>query len=107
MTMPSLLRCFQMYNQGMNQIIIQSSNNEELLRIIEYIQTSYVPNTIVIILNKSDHKLLQYNKQLSSFVIENNEKTKIFLCQNFQCQLPAISLDEFKNKFDPLILRNQ
>jgi len=44
MTMPTLVRCFDMYTQGMNEIIIQSSNQEEIIR---YIQTSYIPNLII------------------------------------------------------------
>ncbi|CAF4387172.1 unnamed protein product, partial [Adineta steineri] len=103
MTMPTMIRCFEMYTQGMNEIIIQSSNPEE---IIQYIQTSYVPNKIIINLNKkTDHKLIQYNKELTSFIDDKtNEQTRIFLCRNFQCQLPVSSLKEFKEKFDPLIL---
>ncbi|CAF1488948.1 unnamed protein product [Adineta steineri] len=103
MTMPTMIRCFEMYTQGMNEIIIQSSNPEE---IIQYIQTSYVPNKIIINLNKkTNHKLIQYNKELTSFIDDKtNEQTRIFLCRNFQCQLPVSSLKEFKEKFDPLIL---
>jgi len=104
MTMPTLIRCFEMYTQGMNEIIIQSSNQEEINRIIQYIQTSYIPNIIVFQINKNNSKLLQYNKQLTSLIDENNEQTKIFLCRNFQCQLPVTSFEEFKKKLDPLIL---
>jgi uncharacterized protein YyaL (SSP411 family) len=93
-----------MYTQGINEIIIQSSNQEEINRIIQYIQTSYIPNIIVFQINKNNSKLLQYNKQLTSLIDENNEQTKIFLCRNFQCQLPVTSFEEFKKKLDPLIL---
>lgn len=103
MTMPTLIRCFDIYTQGMNEIIIHSSNQDEFNRIQKLIQTSYIPNTIVIKLNKTN-KLLQYNKQLTSFINEKNEQTKIFLCRNFQCQLPVTSFEELKQKLDPLIL---
>jgi uncharacterized protein YyaL (SSP411 family) len=104
MTMPTMIRCFDMYTQGMNEIIIQSSNSEEILR---YIQTSYIPNLIILPLNKKTSKLIQYNQQLRSFVDDdddNNEQTKIFLCRNFQCQLPLTSFEALKEKLDPLIL---
>ena len=52
----TLIRCFEMYKQGMNEIIIQSSNQEEIHRIIRYIQTSYIPNIILFQLNKTDKK---------------------------------------------------
>jgi len=107
MTMPTMIRCFDMYTQGINEIIIQSSNEDELNRIHQYIQTSYIPNTILIKLNQTNHKLLQYNKQLTSFINEDNEQTRIFLCRNFQCQLPVTSFEEFKQKLDPLILTYQ
>ncbi|CAF4845138.1 unnamed protein product, partial [Rotaria magnacalcarata] len=104
MTMPSLIRCFEIYSQGMNEIIIQSSNNEDAQRIIQYIQTLFIPNVTVIHLNKTNHKLLQYNRQLTAFINEITEETKIFLCRNFQCQLPVTAFEEFKKKLDPLIL---
>jgi uncharacterized protein YyaL (SSP411 family) len=104
MTMPTLIRCFEMYNQGMNEIIIQSSNQEDINRIIQYIQTSYLPNMILIQLNKNNHKLLQFNKQLTSYINDDQLKTRIFLCRNFQCQLPVTSFEEFKEKIDPFIL---
>ncbi|CAM4801954.1 unnamed protein product [Rotaria magnacalcarata] len=104
MTMPSLIRCFEIYSQGMNEIIIQSSNNEDAQRIIQYIQTLFIPNVTVIHLNKTNHKLLQYNRQLTAFINEITEETKIFLCRNFQCQLPETAFEEFKKKLDPLIL---
>jgi uncharacterized protein YyaL (SSP411 family) len=104
MTMPTLVRCFDMYTQGMNEIIIQSSNQEEIIR---YIQTSYIPNLIIFPLNKNTSKLVQYNQQLRSFVDEKNEQTKIFLCRNFQCQLPLTSFEALKQKLDPLILTYQ
>ncbi|CAF3394115.1 unnamed protein product [Rotaria sp. Silwood1] len=105
MAMPTLIRCFDMYTHGINEIIIQSSNQAEIHRIIQYIQASYVPNTILIHMNKTNHKLLQYNQQLKSFMDENNKQTRIFLCRNFQCQLPVTSFEEFKRHFDPLILK--
>ncbi|CAF1030123.1 unnamed protein product [Adineta ricciae] len=101
MTMPTMIRCFEMYTQGMNEIVVQSSNNEEINR---YIQTSYLPNKIIINLIKPNHKLLQYNKHLTSFMDGTNEQTRIFLCKNFQCQLPVASFEDFKQKLDPLIL---
>jgi len=107
MTIPTLIRCFEIYKQGINEIIIQSSNQEEINRIIQYIQTSYIPNFILFQINKINDKFLQYNKQLTSFINENNEQTKIFLCKNFQCQLPVTSFEEFKQKLDPLILKYQ
>ncbi len=88
----------------MNEIIIQSNNQEEINKIIQYIQTSYLPNLILFQINKPDDKLLQYNKQLTSFIDENNEGTQIFLCRNFQCQLPVTSFEEFKEKLQSLIL---
>jgi uncharacterized protein YyaL (SSP411 family) len=105
MTMPTLIRCFEMYTQGMNEIIIQSSNQEEMNQIVQYIQTSYIPNVILFQINKSNSKLLPYNKQLKSFIDEKNEQTKIFLCRNFQCQLPVTSFEELKQKLDPLVLK--
>jgi len=96
-----------MYTQGMNEIIIQSFNQEEINRIIQYIQTSYIPNITLFQINETNHKLLQYNKQLTSFIDENNKQTKIFLCKNFQCQLPVTSFEEFKQKLDSLILTYQ
>jgi len=107
MTMPTLIRCLEMYTHGMNEIIIQSTNQEEINQIIQYIQTSFIPNIILFQLNKNNSKLLQYNKQLRSFVDDNNEQTKIFLCRNFQCQLPVTSFEEFKQKLDPLVLTYQ
>jgi uncharacterized protein YyaL (SSP411 family) len=107
MTMPTMIRCFDMYTKGMNEIIIQSSNQEEINRTIQYIQTSYIPNRIVIQLNKANHKLLQYNKQLKSFINEDHEQTRFFLCRNFQCQLPVTSFEEFKQKLEPLVLTHQ
>lgn len=104
MTMPTLIRCFEMYTQGMNEIIIQSNNQEEINKIIQYIQISYLPNLILFQINKLDDKLLQFNKQLTSFIDENNERTQIFLCRNFQCQLPVTSFEEFKEKLQSLIL---
>ncbi|UJR36689.1 hypothetical protein I4U23_029406 [Adineta vaga] len=101
MTMPTMIRCYEMYTQGINEILIQSSNLEEINR---YIQTSYLPNKIIINLTKSNNKLLQYNKQLTSYMDKTNEQTRIFLCRNFQCQLPVTSFEEFKQKLDPLIL---
>ena len=102
MTMPTMMRCFDMYTQGMNELIIQSSNRKEILR---YIQTSYLPNLIIIPLNKKTSKLIEYNQQLQSFTDDdNNEQTKIFLCRNFQCQLPLTSFEELKEKLDHLIL---
>jgi uncharacterized protein YyaL (SSP411 family) len=89
----------------MNEIIIQSSNQEEINRIVQYIQTSYIPNLILFQINKSNSKLLPYNKQLKSFIDEKNEQTKIFLCRNFQCQLPVTSFEELKQKLDPLVLK--
>jgi uncharacterized protein YyaL (SSP411 family) len=103
--MPTLIRCFEMYTQGMNEIIIQSSNQEEMNQIVQYIQTSYIPNLILFQINKSNSKLLPYNKQLTSFIDEKNEQTKIFLCRNFQCQLPVTSFEELKQKLDPLVLK--
>ncbi len=100
MTMPTMMRCFDMYTQGMNELIIQSTNPNEILR---YIQTSYLPNLIILPLNKKTSKLIQYNQQLQSFTDDNNEQTKIFLCRNFQCQLPLTSFEQLKEKLDPLI----
>lgn len=107
MTMPTLIRCFEMYTNGMNEIIIQSSNQDEIEKILQYIQTSYIPNIILFQINKIDDKLLQANQKLTSFIDENNQQTQIYLCRNFSCQLPVSSFEEFKQKLDPLILRYQ
>lgn len=108
MTMPTMMRCVDLYKHGMNEIIIQSSNDEEIRRITEYLQTSYLPNTIVIQLRHPTHPLVQYNQELKSLTEGNNgQTTKIFLCRNFQCELPVRSLDELKEKLDPLILAQQ
>ena len=101
MTMPTMIRCFDMYTQGMNEIIIQSTNEEEINQLIAYIQTSYIPNLIIF---RNNSKLHQWNKQLQSYFDQSNEQTKIFLCRNFQCQLPVTSFAEMKEKLDPLVL---
>lgn len=107
MTMPTMIRCFDMYTHGMNEMIIQSSNQEEIDHIIRYVQTSYLPNLILFQIKQNNSKLLQYNKQLRSYVEQPTDQTRIFLCRNFQCQLPVRSFDELKTKLDPLILTYQ
>jgi uncharacterized protein len=108
MTMPTMMRCVDLYKHGMNEIIIQSSNEEEIRRITAYLQTSYLPNAIVIQIRNATHSLVQYNQALKSFTDGNNEQTtKIFLCRHFQCELPVRSLDELKEKLDPLLLTQQ
>ena len=107
MTMPTMIRCLELYNAGMNEILIQSSDPEEISRIRTYLQTSYLPNMIVVHLNKAENKLLAHNKHLQAFANDqSDEKTRIFLCRNFQCQLPVSSLDELKEKLRPLILKH-
>ena len=105
MTIPTMIRCFEIFTRGMNEIIIQSSNQEEVHRIVQYIQTSYIPNLILIHMNQTNHKLLQYNKRLTSFTNESSKQTRIFLCQNFQCQLPITSFEEFRQNINSLILK--
>ena len=108
MTMPTMMRCLDLYKHGMNEIIIQSTDEEEIHRITQYLQTSYLPNTIVIRIRHSTHSLARYNQALKSFADGNNEQTtKIFLCRNFQCELPVRSLDELKEKLEPLVLASQ
>lgn len=98
-----------MYQHGMTELIIQTSNPEEFQQIKEYVQRSYLPNLIIIPLNAStNHALLKHNSMLQSFLNEKaDSKSRIYLCRNFQCQLPSTSFDELKKKLDPLILTYQ
>ena len=106
MTMPTLLRCVEMYKHGMNEIIIQSSNIQERTQIIEYLQTSYLPNVILFQFDKISSKFFEINQQLQSFRTSN--ETNIYICRNFQCQSPLTSFEQLKDKFERLIFaKNQ
>lgn len=107
MTMPTMMRCFDMYTQGMNEIIIQSSNDQDIDQIIRYVQTSYLPNLIIFLIKQNPSKLLPLNKQLRTYVEQPVDQMRIYLCRNFQCQLPVRSFEELKRQLDPLILTYQ
>ena len=109
MTMPSMIRCLDLYQQGMTELIIQSSKPDEMQQIKEYVQRAFFPNLIIIPLNPStNRKLVEKNSMLKSFVNEQADgKTRIYRCRNFQCQLPLTSLEELKSKLDPLIFTYQ
>lgn len=106
MTMPTLVRCIEMYKRGMNEIIIQSSNIDELTKIVEYLQTSYLPNIVLFRTDKTSSKFLELNQHLQTFHSTNqSNKTNIYICRNFQCQLPLTSFEQLKDKLEPLIFR--
>lgn len=106
MTMPSMMRCLDLYQHGMTEMIVQTSDSNEFQQIKTYVQQAFLPNLILIPLNSSTNKtFLEKNPMLKSFLNEKTDsKTRIYLCRNFQCQLPLTSLEQLKTQLDPLIL---
>jgi len=106
MTMPSMMRCLDLYQHGMTEMIVQTSDFNDFQQIKTYVQQAFLPNLILIPLNSSTNEtFLEKNPMLKSFLNEKTDsKTRIYLCRNFQCQLPLTSLEQLKTQLDPLIL---
>ncbi|CAF0980424.1 unnamed protein product [Didymodactylos carnosus] len=104
MVMPALIRAYDIYTYGLNEIIILSPSDDQLStnEFIRLIQTSYLPNTIVLYLNSDNNSLFKYN-QVSKDLFKNYDKKKInvHICKNFQCELPITTVEEFEKKLKP------
>jgi uncharacterized protein YyaL (SSP411 family) len=88
-----LLNTIFMYLQKPIEITILNSKNSE---IIKYLNTSFLPNSIMVNVKNEEH--LKNLKNISFFSGKEfqENKTTVFVCKDFTCSLPLESILEIE-----------
>ena len=90
-TMSMMALQFLYHNSG-EIIAIPGKNDCKDLKY--YLQTEFIPSKIICWMNSDTRlkKIISFNK----FKKSENERTQIFVCKNYTCELPVNSIDELK-----------
>jgi len=82
-------------------IIIEGKNKTEANKFINEIRNQYLPNTISIKISSKDEKksIIELCSYLKNYEIIEN-KTTVYLCENYQCKKPITNLKNLKELFN-------
>jgi len=82
-------------------IIIEGKNKTETNKFINEIRNQYLPNTISIKISSKDEKksIIELCSYLKNYEIIEN-KTTVYLCENYQCKKPITNLKNLKELFN-------
>ncbi len=86
------LTAFKIFNDKFHEIIIAGKNKMEISEIIREINSHYIPNKIIILKTDENPEIMDIIPFTENIPVEN--ATKIYLCQNFSCQLPKNNVKE-------------
>lgn len=94
----ALLSAELYYLNSKELIIVKSRNESEFYKISAQINSLYIPNTSILVLeefskDKNQMKLLKENKELNNYKTIDN-KTTYFVCRNFSCEQPITELEK-------------
>ena len=74
--------------------VIITGDKKQSKSIIDFIQKHPQPNKVLIFKSdKENQEMLSYLKKYPS---ENNGETKVYICQNYSCQLPTNDINKIK-----------
>lgn len=80
------------------QIIVAGSiSDPQTTKILELINESYIPNKIVVLINKADKNGTGKFFPIENYYVLKNDKTTVYICEDYHCKLPTSDLDEIKN----------
>jgi len=103
---PEMLCSLKQYSKpGKTIIILYSSENdlnENLNEYLKIIHSKYLPDKSIIFWNKKNSNVDEFWTNKLDFMKNAklmNDKTTVYVCENFTCQLPVNSIEEFQKIF--------
>jgi uncharacterized protein YyaL (SSP411 family) len=92
--MPQMLVALEYILNKPKQIVIAGEKNDETaFRMIEYVHRKFIPDKILIFV---EPEKISSSKTFAANVIAASDKTTAYVCENFACQLPVSTLEEFE-----------
>ena len=77
-------------------IVALSANDPVFLEVQKYLKKNFLPNVVYFLVTPENEK--SFKETIPALVDKNviDSKTTIYVCQNFSCQQPIYSLEEFQ-----------
>lgn len=94
---PVMLSAYLFFTGDKREIvIIGDKKSKEMTQVIQYLNTSYLPDVVIAACDKSE--VMEHTKTIPLFENRYTDKDLvIYICRNGACELPIYSLDELKH----------
>ncbi len=86
------------YSESQEIILVGEKENQLTKRMLKIINENFLPNKIIILLDKSDpyyEKLIETVDYLKNYE-SIDSKTTAYICQNYECNLPTNNVEKLK-----------
>jgi len=95
--LPSWFKLYYLMEEDNSEIFISGNNNERFYKeSLKFLLSSYLPNTIIV---SED----PYDENFYLPIMEerlNDKKSKIYICENYVCDLPIDNMKDLNEKID-------
>ncbi len=95
--LPSWFKLYYLMEEENSEIFISGNNTERLYKeSLKFLLSSYLPNTIIVSLDP-------YDENFFLPIMEdrlNDKKNKIYICNNYVCDLPIDNMKDLNEKID-------
>lgn len=80
-------------------IICGEQENKSVKEIIRYLNSIYLPDAVILLKTDMNKERLALAAPFTEDLISKNNDATIYVCNNFECNTPVFSLEEFKKTY--------